>query len=168
MLISVLAPLAAVSVLGFALGAADPTLELITPQRWTRWRAAELTVCALAAAVALLPALAQADDHATEALRNLAGLGGLTALGVVALGARLAWVAPTAYAFAGAAVGPRTEEWLTPLTWPVQAGDTGLAFAAALALTGAFLHARYGAAASTGRDQTVLGARRAPARRDSS
>jgi len=28
----------------------------------------------------------------------------------------------------------------------VQAGDTGLAFAAALALTGAFLHARYGAA----------------------
>jgi hypothetical protein len=146
MLIPILAPLAAVSVLGFALGAADPTLEGITPQRWTRWRAAELAVCALAAAVALLPTLAQADDHMTEALRNLAGLGGLTALGVVSLGARLAWVAPTTYALAGAAVGPRTEEWLTPLTWPMQAGDTGLAFAAELALTGAILYARYGAA----------------------
>lgn len=146
MLIAVLAPLAAVSVLGFALGAADPTLERITPQRWVRWRAAELTVCALAASVTLLPALAQAGDHATEALRNLAGLGGLTALGVVALGARLAWVAPTAYVFAGAAVGPRSAAWLAPLTWPVQAGDSGLAFAAALALTGAVLHARYGAA----------------------
>ena len=76
---------------------------------------------------------------------------GSTALGVVALGARLAWVAPTAYAFAGAAVGPRTEAWLTPLTWPVQAGDTGLAFAAALALTGAALHARTAPRASAPR-----------------
>jgi hypothetical protein len=88
----------------------------------------------------------QPDGQATEALRNLAGLGGLTALGVVALGARLAWLAPTAFAFVGAAVGPRTEEWLTPLTWPVHPGDTGIAFAAALALTGAVVHARYGAA----------------------
>jgi hypothetical protein len=153
MLLAVLGPLAAVSVLGFALGAADTTLEGITPRRWTRWRAAEVTVCALAAVVALLPTLAEADDHATEALRNLAGLGGLTALGVVALGARLAWVAPTAYAFAGAAVGPRTEEWLVPLTWPVQPGDAGYALlvAAALALTGAVVHIRHGAATQPAR-----------------
>ena len=151
MLVAVLGPLAAVSMLGFALGAADPTLEHITPRHWRRWRAAELSVCALAAAIALVLSLAPDDDNATEALRNLAGLGGLAALGVVALGARLAWLAPTAYAFAGAALGPRTEGWLMPLTWPVQSGDTGLAFAASLALAGAVLHVWCGAGALVGR-----------------
>jgi len=151
MLVPVLGPLAAVSLAGFALGGDDPALERTTPQRWARWRGAELGVCAVVAVAVLLPALLQADQDVTAALRNLAGLGGLTALGAVVAGARLAWLAPTACAFAGAALGPRTEAWLDPLTWPVQDGDTGfaLALAAALAAAGAWLHTRYGAAASS-------------------
>ena len=140
LLVPVLGPLAAVSLLGFALGGADPALERVTPRPWLRWRVAELGVCALAAGLALLPAL---TEHATEALRNLAGLGGLTALGAVLLGPRLAWLAPAAYAFSGAAAGP---DRLVLLTWPVQPDATGLAFAAGLAVAGAALHARYGAA----------------------
>jgi hypothetical protein len=148
MLVPILGPLTAVSLLGFALGAADPALERTMPQRWARWRAAELGVCAIAAGVALLPTLLQADEHMTAALRNLAGLGGLTALGVVWLGVRLAWLAPTTWTFSGLAIGPRCEDWLAALTWPVQPDDTGFALvvAAALALTGAFVHTRHGAA----------------------
>ena len=163
MLIPILAPLAAVSVLGFALGAADATLEGITPQRWTRWRAAELAVCALAAAVALLPTLAQADDHTTEALRNLAGLGGLTALGVVALGARVAWVAPTAYAFAGAAVGPRTEDGSRHSPGRCRPAAPASRSRRRSRSPAPFCTRGTARRASTGRDQTVLGARRAPA-----
>jgi hypothetical protein len=145
-LAAVLGPLAAVSLLGFALGGDDPALERTTPRRWPRWRATELAVCALAACLALLPALVQADEHATAALRNLAGLAGLTALGAVVLGARLAWLAPTAWAMSGSAFGPRAESWLAPLTWPVQPGDTGsaLMLPAALAVAGALLYTRYG------------------------
>jgi hypothetical protein len=151
MLVPVLGPLAVVALVGFALGGDDPGLERTTPRPWRRWRAAELGVCAVATCVALLPTLLQADQHVTAALRNLAGLGGLTALGAVVAGARLAWLAPTVWTLAAATVGPRAEAWLGPLTWPVQPGDTGyaLVLAAALAATGAFLHARYGAAAST-------------------
>lgn len=149
MLVAVLGPLAAVSILGFALGAADPALERTTPRRWPRWRAAELGVCTAVAGVALLPTLLLADEYAGAALRNLGGLGGLTALGVAALGARLAWLAPTACTFAGAAAGPGAASWLDPLTWPVQPGDIGIAFAAALAITGALVHARYGSRAAT-------------------
>jgi hypothetical protein len=148
MLIPVLGPLAATSLLGCALGAADPTLERVTPRRWARWRATELAVCTVAATLALLPALVVSEDHVAEGLRNLAGLGGLTAIGVVTLGARLAWLVPTAYAFTGAALGPRTEAWLTPLTWPVDTGTAALAIATALAIAGAALHARHGAPAS--------------------
>jgi hypothetical protein len=146
MLVAVLGPLAAVSLLGFALGGDDPALERTMPQCWPRWRAAELSVCALAACLALVPTLLQADQHATVALRNLSGLAGLTALGAVALGARLAWLAPTAWAMSGSAFGPRPESWLAPLTWPVQSGDTESAYIlpAALAVTGAFLYSRYG------------------------
>lgn len=99
-----------------------------------------------AAAAALVPALLTLDEHATAALRNLAGLGGLAALGAVLAGPRLAWVAPAAWAFAGAAVGPRSEDWLAPLTSPVQAGDApvALALAGALGLAGAALHATLG------------------------
>jgi hypothetical protein len=147
-LLAVMAPLAAVSLLGFALGAADPALERATPRRRSRWRAAELGVCAVAGGVALLPALVPADAHAGAALRNLAGLGGLTALGAAAVGARRAWLVPTAWAFAGAAVGPRAESWLDPLTWPVQPEGTGVAFAVVLAVAGALVHARYGPRAS--------------------
>lgn len=93
-----------------------------------------------------LPTLLQADEDATAALRNLAGLAGLTALGAVALGARLAWLAPTAWAMSGSALGSRAEDWLAPLTWPVQSGDTpsALVLAASLAVTGAFLYTRHG------------------------
>ena len=142
MLVPVLAPLAAVSVLGFALGGADPALERVTPQRWARWRAAELAVCATVAALALLPA----GEHLDAALRNLAGLGGLAAIGLVALGPRLAWLVPSAWAFVGAAVGPGAAAWLAPLTWPVEPGGSGLGYAAALAAAGVLLHTRYGAA----------------------
>jgi len=145
-LVQVLGPLAVVSLLGFGLGGDDPALERTMPQRWARWRAAELSVCAIAAAVALAPALLQADQHALAALRNLAGLGGLTALGAVALGARLAWLAPTAWAFTGSAVGPRAEDWLAALTWPAEAADatSALVLAALLAVIGAVLHMRHG------------------------
>jgi len=148
MLIPILGPLAAVSLLGFALGAADPALERITPRRWPRWRGAELACSAVLAALALLPALAQTDADATALLRNLAGLGGLTALGVAVLGTRLAWLAPANCAFLAAAIGPRGAAWLAPLTWPVQPSGTGyaLAIAAALALTGAVVLMRRGAA----------------------
>ena len=142
MLVAVLGPLAAVSLLGFSLGGADPALERATPQPWPRRRAAELAVCAAAAAVAVLPAAL----HEPATLRNLAGLGGLAALGAVALGPRLAWLVPSAFAFAGAATGP--EEWLAPLTWPVLAAGSGLAYAAALAAAGAALLIRLGATAS--------------------
>ena len=148
MLIPILGPLSAVSLLGFALGAADPALERITPQRWPRWRGTELALAAIAAGVALLPALAQTDGDATALLRNLAGLGGLTALGVALVGARLAWLAPVNCAFLAAAIGPRDDAWLAPLTWPVQPAGTGyaLAIAAALAVTGALVLTRRGAA----------------------
>jgi hypothetical protein len=146
MLVAVLGPLAAASLLGFALGGDDPALERTTPLRWPRWRATELGVCALAASLALVPTLMEAGGHATVALRNLAGLAGLTALGAVVLGARLAWLAPTACAMSGSAFGPRTESWLAPLTWPVQPGDaaSALVLPAALAVTGALLYSRYG------------------------
>lgn len=146
MLVPVLGPLAAVSLLGFALGGDDPSLERTTPRRWPRWRAAELGVCVLAACLALAPALLQEGEHAAVAFRNVAGLAGLTALGAVALGARLAWLAPTAWALSGSAFGPRDERWLAPLTWPVQSGDTqaALALSLALAVAGAILYTRYG------------------------
>jgi hypothetical protein len=96
MLVPVLGPLAAISVLGCALGGADPALEGVTPKQWARWRAAEL-----------------------------AGLGGLAAIGVVSLGPRLAWIVPSAAVFAGAGVGARDEAWLEPVIWPVQEGGTG-------------------------------------------
>jgi hypothetical protein len=146
MLAAVLGPLAAVSLLGFALGGDDPALERTTPRRWPRWRATEIGVFALAACLALVPALVQADEHATAALRNLAGLAGLTALGAVVLGARLAWLAPTAWAMSGSAFGPRTESWLAPFTWPVQPGETAsaLILPAALAVTGVVLYTRCG------------------------
>ncbi len=145
MLVAVLGPLAAVSVLGFALAGADPALERVTPTPWTRWRAAELAACAVAAAAALLPALAIADAHEGALLRNLAGLGGLTALGVTIVGARLAWVLPSAWVFVAAAVGPRMSEWLT---WPVQpdAATSAPLAAMALAMIGAAAHVVRGAA----------------------
>ena len=150
MLVPVLGPLAMASLVGFGLGGDDPALERTTPQRWARWRAAELVVCAIATGLALLPTLLQADQQATAALRNLAGLGGLTALGAVAVGPQLAWLLPTAWALAGSAVGPRAEEWLVPLTWPVQGGDahSALGLAAVLAVTGAVLHTRHGSRAT--------------------
>ena len=83
---------------------------------------------------------------APATLRNLAGLGGLAALGAVALGPRLAWLVPSACAFAGAATGP--EAWLAPLTWPVLAAGSGLAYAAALAAAGAALLIRLGTTAA--------------------
>jgi hypothetical protein len=147
-LVTVLGPLAAMSLLGLALGAADPALERVMPKRWPRWRVAELAVCALASVLALLPALVHSNDQITELLRNVAGLGGLAALGVVALGARLAWAVPAAYALAGAALGPRDEDWLAPLTWPVQEDHTGVEFATALAVAGACFHVRHGARAA--------------------
>ena len=142
MLVAVLAPLAAVSVIGFALGGDDPTLEGTTPQWWERWRAIELAVCAGFAVAAVAPTLLEADQHAPAILRNLAGFGGLTALGATVLGARLAWVAPAASALLGGAVGPRGEHWLAPLTWPGLAGDSdsALTLAAALAVAGAGLY----------------------------
>jgi hypothetical protein len=147
LLVTVLGPLAMVSLLGFALAGDDPALERTTPQDWPRWRAAEITACAIAAVVALLPTLVEADQQAGATLRNLTGLGGLTALGAVVVGARLAWLAPSASAFAGAAVGSSSDGWLTALTWPARAGeaDGALAVAAVLALAGASLHTRKGA-----------------------
>jgi hypothetical protein len=146
-MVMVLAPLAVVSLLGFALAGDDPALERTTPRRWPRWRAAELATCAVAGVAALLPTLAAADQAAGATLRNLAGLGGLTAIGAVAFGARLAWLAPSAWAFAGAATGSSADGWLTVVTWPTQAGDAGaaLALATALALAGALLNACKGA-----------------------
>jgi hypothetical protein len=132
MVVAVAGSLALVSLLGLGLGGDDPGLERTTPRPWARWRAAELGVAAAIAAAAV---------------RNLAGLGGLAALGAVLAGPRLAWCAPAAWAFAGSAIGPRSEDWLAPLTWPVQAGNASiaLALASALALTGAALHATLGA-----------------------
>ena len=150
-LVTVLGPLAMVSLLGFALAGDDPALERTTPRAWPRWRAGELAACAVAAVVALLPTLLVEHQQAGATLRNLAGLGGLTALGAVAVGARLAWLAPTASAFTGAAIGSSSDGWLAAVTWPIQAGDAGgaLALAAALALAGASLHMRLGARASS-------------------
>jgi hypothetical protein len=147
MVVAVAGSLALVSLLGLGLGGDDPGLERTTPRPWARWRAVELGVAAAIAAAALLPALLTLDEHAGAALRNLAGLGGLAALGAVLTGPRLAWCAPAALAFAGSAIGARSEDWLVALTWPVQAGDApaALALAGALALTGAALHAALGA-----------------------
>jgi hypothetical protein len=146
-LVTVLGPLAMVSLLGFTLAGDDPELERTTPQHWPRWRAAELTACAIAAVVALLPTLLEADRQAGATLRNLAGLGGLTALGAVVVGARLAWLAPSVSVFTAAAIGSSSDLWLAAVTWPIQAGDAGgaLALAAVLALGGTSIHTRNGA-----------------------
>jgi hypothetical protein len=147
LLVAILGPLAAVSLAAFTLAGADPALERTTPRPWPRWRAAELAAGALAAVLVLLPALLFPGEQPGEALRNGGGFGGLAALGAVTAGARLAWVLPSACAFAGAAIGARTEDWLLPLTWPAQPGGdrAALTIALLLALVGAAAHARRGA-----------------------
>jgi hypothetical protein len=149
MVVAVVGPLALVSLVALALGGDDPGLERSTPRPWPRWRAAELGAAAIVVAGALLPALVAIGEDATAALRNLVGLLGITALGAVVAGARLAWCAPVGWACAGAALGARDQDWLLPLTWPVQAGEAPVAGALAigLVLVGAGLHIALGARA---------------------
>ena len=140
--LAVLAPLVVVSLLAFALAGADPVLERATPWPWPRWRVGELGALMLVGAVALVPTLALGDVGAV--LRNAAGLGGLAVLGAAILGARLAWLVPSAWAFGAAAAGPDVATWLDPLVWLVLPPGQGEPLAAALAVTGAVVHARIG------------------------
>ena len=145
MLVPVLGPLTAASLLAFALCGADPALERITPRPWARWRLCELAVCAVAGALVVLPAVLVEGGQA-EALRNLAGLGGIAALGAVVLGARLAWLSPTAWVLGAAAIGPRPDEPYAPLVWIIRSG--GASWALAFAVAGALAFARFGTAST--------------------
>ena len=142
--LAVLAPLVVVSLLAFTLAGADPVLERVTSWPWPRWRASELVVAGAIATLALLPVLLTGDAQAV--LRNAAGLGGLAALGAAAVGARLAWLVPSTWAFAAAAVGPDVAGWLAPSVWLVRPVGEGaaVAVAATLAVAGAIAHARLG------------------------
>ena len=141
MLIPILGPLCAVSLLGFALGAADPALERITPQRWPRWRGAELASAAVAAGVALLPALAQpAATRPRCCATSPASAGSRRSASRSSARGWRGWRRPTAPSWPRRSA--RATALARPLTWPVQPAGTGLAFAAALGLAGAALHTR--------------------------
>lgn len=123
------AAVAAVAATGLA--GADPALERTASVRWPARRSAHVVV--MAAATVGVAALVVGLDRVV--VRNVAGLTGLAALGVVALGGGLAWCLPLGWAVVAAMATLASPTPGAPLvTWPVQPGDSVPATWAALAL----------------------------------
>ncbi|MGM1060352.1 hypothetical protein [Saccharothrix sp. Mg75] len=135
-----------VSALAAGFGGHDVDLDRTAAFRWPPRRAAHLLLgaavvvgllLAVGLAVDLLSAVGSvADPTAPDAvvLRDVAGFGGLAALGAVLFGARAAWVPPTAWAGATLVVPPG-ERWAERvLTWHVQPAGTTAATLTAVVL----------------------------------
>lgn len=91
-------------------------LEATTPRPWARWRLAHACVCAVLAAVVLLPVLPPGAYGQHSLIRNSAGLWGLALISAVCLGPRLAWAVPLGYSSvtylaAGTATGGGRHVW---------------------------------------------------------
>lgn len=138
-LLALVLPLLATAVAATTLTPPDAQLESSAAVRWPRWRAVHLLVAAGAVIAACGPALAGAPGLT---LRNALGFTGLAAAASVRARGEGAWIAPTAWCFAAAALGPQATGIAAIATWPVQpVGETAaLAAALALAATGAAIH----------------------------
>jgi hypothetical protein len=142
-----------VSVAATSLAGPDPALERTAALDWRVRRAVHVVAvgAVTAGAVAALGVLT--DVPADVVVRNAAGLTGLAALGVVALGGGLAWCVPVTWTVVAvtALLASRTPP-APLLTWPVQPGGTGAATLAAYVLGAAGLGA-YALAGPSARGQ---------------
>ncbi|GAA4535326.1 hypothetical protein [Amycolatopsis samaneae] len=134
-----------------SLGSDDPDLDRTAAIAWLSRRAAHVLAVGVASGLLLL--LTQISDHplgtVESAIRGVAGMTGLAALGATFFGAQLGWLLPTAQAVValGAQIGGAKESTLTHvLAWPFQPDGTTAATVTAvvLALAGLLVHAVYG------------------------
>ncbi|MCE6999434.1 hypothetical protein LZG04_32180 [Saccharothrix sp. S26] len=124
------------------LGGHDRALDRTAAFGWPPRRAAHLLLGGTVVAALLLAVGLVADPLAPDAflLRDVAGLGGLAALGALWFGSRTACVLPLGWAGVTLVVPPGDDDWLTRLlTWPVQPAGTTSATVTAVVLGGAGL-----------------------------
>ncbi|MER7276326.1 hypothetical protein ABT369_17925 [Dactylosporangium sp. NPDC000244] len=143
--VAALTAMLAVAAFGPTLGAADEALERTGAVPWPPRRALHLGAVALLVA-GLLVALVVGPDSArfeplVVALRDVAGLLGLAALGAAVLGAAHAWVAPLLWTLVAVLplLGPSADVRVQVAAWPVQPAATTSALVCALALAAAGL-----------------------------
>jgi hypothetical protein len=121
------------------LGGPDLALDRTAAFGWPPRRAGHLLLAGAFVAALLLAVGRVADPIAPDAfvLRDVAGLGGLAALGAVLFGAGAAWALPVGWAGVTLVVPPGEDHWLARLlTWPVQPTGTASATATAVVLGG--------------------------------
>ncbi|WP_433087737.1 hypothetical protein ACQP1P_17550 [Dactylosporangium sp. CA-052675] len=139
--LAALAATLAVAAFGPTLGAADEALERTGAVPWPSRRALHLGAVALLVAGLLVagpvraPAAARVEPLVV-ALRDVAGLLGLAALGAAVLGAAHAWVAPLLWTLVAVLplLGPSDDVRVQVAAWPVQPAATTSALVCALAL----------------------------------
>lgn len=147
-----LAAAAGVAVLGAGLTGADPDLETSTPRTGPRLRTGFLVIGLICVTLFLVigAALVLSLPPATLALvpgRDVAAVGGLTALVATVTGVRLSWLLPTTWVLVVLGADPSVQGWLRLVSLPVLPADTGPALLAAALLlaAGTIVYARTGA-----------------------
>jgi hypothetical protein len=152
--LGLLAVVAGTVATGSGLAGADIDLDRTAAIAWPPRRAGH--VLGIGGVVLGIVAAASLTGHqlasAAQATRDAVGIGGLLALGAVALGANLAWVVPTTWTLLGVTVLPwhwqQSAEFTYQqvLTWMVQPPNTTPATSTALILgaTGVLAYAILG------------------------
>jgi hypothetical protein len=137
------------AVLGYGLGGADAELERTGAIRWTWWRSAHaVAIAAVVSGAALLTFTVPAQ----VAVRDAAGLAGLTVLAAALLGNQLAWLPAVGWVAVSVVIPPVDRPaFVAVLTWPVQPpGSVAAAVTAAvLAVAGLLTYALRGSRPST-------------------
>ncbi|ONI83804.1 hypothetical protein ALI22I_35760 [Saccharothrix sp. ALI-22-I] len=138
-----------VAALATGLGGHDLALDRTAAFGWPPRRAAHLLVGGTVTAALLLAVDTFADPIAPDALvlRDVAGLGGLAALGALLFGSRAAWTLPIGWAGVTLVIPPGHDHWLSRLlSWPVQPADTTSATITAVVLgcTGLLAYSLFG------------------------
>jgi hypothetical protein len=147
---AVLAATIGAAATGSGLAGADLDLDRTAAIGWPPRRAVHVIAATAAVAGALAATTLLGEPLAPVAVmaRDVAGLGGLTALGAATVGASRAWIAPVAWAAPTVMLGgPLSGAWYKEvLTWMTQpAGTTSAtATAAALATAGLLAYALSG------------------------
>lgn len=131
--LSAFAAAVGVAALALGLGAHDVALDRGAAFGWPPRRAAHLLLGGLFVGGLLLTVGPDVADHAVV-WRNVAGLGGLAALGALLFGSRTAWALPVTWTGATLVV-PSGDLWFEELlSWPVQPAGTTSATTTALVL----------------------------------
>jgi hypothetical protein len=126
-----------VAAVATGLGGHDLALDRTAAFGWPPRRAAHLLLGGTLVAALLLAVGLVDDPIATAAflLRDVAGLGGLAALGALLFGPRAAWALPVGWTGVTLVVPPGDDHWLSRLlTWPVQPTGTAQATTTAVVL----------------------------------